>query len=1359
MGDSQRSSLQPFGSGEEDMRVQDVGPPEWRSVLNFNHDFGYPDFFPSRPGFRQPEDVVTGINVRQGFQGVNVVAAGVESVSVHAAISDRLKKANIFQNVNTLAVEILKARRDQAPVLPESAYRLPNRVVYNESMKKSFLNDLSDESIPLNSPKFAKSVPHGMKGLDLLEMLWSRRIQVDRAIWLVHILGVHEVQNLRRGYDPAKNPFSPNQQYSTIFTEAVTSFLSKQISELTAIHDKLATTDGVPQEAVSWKRAWVQKWEYTQDLMQELLHRNLLDVRSLGMWIRDTVQSVRLSALPLVLDYLERMASFVFEDNISGVCIIATLIRKLDEVTEHPARSALQPIEQRLASLIRLAWYRDQGLFLLPQSWDKHKAVLRKVLRSTLEHDPQALAYVQARNAQMLYYRVKPESGATETDDIQKISQVGLKPLDSYDGSDDFEHLCAAYFLPPGSDDISPDVLRNKLAILLDWGVKQNRLQPHRPYLVAKLLKYLIYSPGAPKAVNPAWLTSYLMSWADKSANEVAGHSSAPGTQPLLSELFNHKLVDFEVYLQRMIASGRTYRQSDRSQHVSQYLNFVAQLQVVHLSEPVATLRENVIYGFSSNASRVSAFDNVQLAMGMYLKRSSDITNVGVLYERPSVSIPDLLLEIWTPALSEGCWRQIANLRSIYFTTRPLDFTVRLLLLIHLFERQRNYRAMCYLLTTCLKLCEGIIFKPVDDAMKRHRLLIICFEDEFPELTRAVRQQTISDELVSPNSSVLPESFDSLQSQIERMQPKLSMIDYQTLERLQQASRHTHTMESLSTLWMMTLEMVSRLRAFETNPQTICLVAGIWTAITRSSTRAWDSLLRQWSVDAGPASPMFAGTSALCIELLLRGSLDASVLWNKLIYPFIGAPLQMNSNTAYLQPVASLCFRLLPNDDTTSGTMHNLMLSSAVNAGFAKMSESSFAMSGFLQRLPSVCLLLNDTRATEGTKVVYKLAGMPQLQTVATKYISMVKNAFASAIAQVPEKQALFESILRILLAQPQESSPGSALGRTDWRSLITLTSSDSVSSLFPATTILSASDAKNVVVAAVQLLLDDSASTWWRMCTSMTTQTLLALHVATCQLVYDMLYHEGGLTRNDLRRMEHYLSIMEIARSCNPDLESLTWTDSMEQIPWNVLQGLLTQLENGVLRLPSELYARLLSLVTSIICMTKSQNVSTPEIQLRILRCLELLRANLPVEYKTNMVLLHFQGSVSLLQFGARLTGDRVAQQTDKMQDNGEVGGMSPPWSHFVSERDIGISPTGESVYLRNSASGLSTSDGGTSERLELSGTSDALDQEMTSEVQHSLADVIEVSGSSLNQVRKIPRPQSRKRVKVTFRDESGQA
>lgn len=131
-------------------------------------------------------------------------------------------------------------------------------------------------------------------------------------------------------------------------------------------------------------------------------------------------------------------------------------------------------------------------------------------------------------------------------------------------------------------------------------------------------------------------------------------------------------------------------------------------------------------------------------------------------------------------------------------------------------------------------------------------------------------------------------------------------------------------------------------------------------------------------------------------------------------------------------------------------------------------------------------------------------------------------------------------------------------------------------------------------------------------------------LHIAVCQLVYDMLYYKGGLTADDLQRMDQYLSTMEIARSCSFDLGSHA-TNSIELLPWEVLDKLLPELEKGALRLPSELYARLLSMMTSLICMAKSGNASAPELQLRILKCMEL-RSDMPAGFKADMVLLHFQ-------------------------------------------------------------------------------------------------------------------------------------
>lgn len=70
-------------------------------------------------------------------------------------------------------------------------------------------------------------------------------------------------QNLRKGYDPLKNPFSPTQQYSMSFTEAVSAFMNKQIAELGALHQKQEADIEGKLSADPRKQIWVDKWDYS----------------------------------------------------------------------------------------------------------------------------------------------------------------------------------------------------------------------------------------------------------------------------------------------------------------------------------------------------------------------------------------------------------------------------------------------------------------------------------------------------------------------------------------------------------------------------------------------------------------------------------------------------------------------------------------------------------------------------------------------------------------------------------------------------------------------------------------------------------------------------------------------------------------------------------------------------------------------------------------------------------------------------------------------------------------------------------------------------------------------------------------
>lgn len=60
----------------------------------------------------------------------------------------------------------------------------------NDVKRKSWFDDLADPDIPLY--KLGKSIPHGAKGHDLLDLLFSKNVTVPRAIWFLRVFGANE---------------------------------------------------------------------------------------------------------------------------------------------------------------------------------------------------------------------------------------------------------------------------------------------------------------------------------------------------------------------------------------------------------------------------------------------------------------------------------------------------------------------------------------------------------------------------------------------------------------------------------------------------------------------------------------------------------------------------------------------------------------------------------------------------------------------------------------------------------------------------------------------------------------------------------------------------------------------------------------------------------------------------------------------------------------------------------------------------------------------------------------------------------------------------------------------------------------
>jgi mediator of RNA polymerase II transcription subunit 12 len=67
---------------------------------------------------------------------------------------------------------------------------MPSRVILNDSKRHAWFADLANPDIPLH--KLGKSVPHGAKGHDLLDLLYTYKVSIPRAVWFLRVFGANE---------------------------------------------------------------------------------------------------------------------------------------------------------------------------------------------------------------------------------------------------------------------------------------------------------------------------------------------------------------------------------------------------------------------------------------------------------------------------------------------------------------------------------------------------------------------------------------------------------------------------------------------------------------------------------------------------------------------------------------------------------------------------------------------------------------------------------------------------------------------------------------------------------------------------------------------------------------------------------------------------------------------------------------------------------------------------------------------------------------------------------------------------------------------------------------------------------------
>ena len=185
----------------------------------------------------------------------------------------------------------------------DRAFRIPVRVTYNDVKRTQFLSDLANPAVALHK-LMRNPIPHGFKGLDLLDTMFSPSfapksvnpttlpIAVDRALWFIRVLGSNEISAHRGRVMPVITapsapspaavatpsssvsqsatpslPLSSNDWHTNEFTTLYTTWLRVQLAQL-SLPSKVVP--GVPilragSSVLSDEKArarWLAKWEY-----------------------------------------------------------------------------------------------------------------------------------------------------------------------------------------------------------------------------------------------------------------------------------------------------------------------------------------------------------------------------------------------------------------------------------------------------------------------------------------------------------------------------------------------------------------------------------------------------------------------------------------------------------------------------------------------------------------------------------------------------------------------------------------------------------------------------------------------------------------------------------------------------------------------------------------------------------------------------------------------------------------------------------------------------------------------------------------------------------------------------------------
>ncbi|CAA7259196.1 unnamed protein product [Cyclocybe aegerita] len=580
--------------------VYELHPPGWLPKIHGEADLGYPGFHPPRPG--QDEDVLSETNIKNGF--ILSQPVSVETFSAQTMINEKLHSYETLSKLEELMNEVFIRRADRILPIPASTFRIPTRVTLNDVKRNAWFADLANPNVPLS--KLGKSVPHGAKGHDLLDMLQTNKVAIQRAVWFVRVFGANETAAFRNkaGYLPT--------QYSVDWAGLVTSYMKKQLLEIAlpsaprpGLNIK-QTFKGVLADSDT-REKWIGRFSYTLKLLRAFYEEDLVDHRFFLTWLVQQMVTCNLAQAGFLTRLLDEFLDDVVTSRALSKPLVEACLGKLSEIRTSSAHEFLKETEELLQVLIQRLCLTIPNAFISPKMWNAYWSLIEEVLLdSSIKHtndrcisqNVQELRYILSESLHDLRTRNEAISfrGPIAHVSARLSTAVSdVKLLNSISSDTDMGSI--NYFSQDTNDFLS---FKEKLDMLLSWSVTPFQYGDHRPFAAVTLIRLwrdraCDRASRRDVATPSEFLQDQLFDWLDTS--EVGGEAGNIRDVALLyGKLVKHEVFSYASYIQRLIARGEqglSFKETPGSRHRF----FLTWIPLFNATSSLANQRKVTLYG------------------------------------------------------------------------------------------------------------------------------------------------------------------------------------------------------------------------------------------------------------------------------------------------------------------------------------------------------------------------------------------------------------------------------------------------------------------------------------------------------------------------------------------------------------------------------------------------------------------------------------------------------------------------------------------------------------------------------------------------------------------------------------------